>query len=333
MFTNVGNLSITPCTATGVNTIALTPIASTPPPTYADNRFYLFRAAGTTIGPVTVNIQLLGQVNLFKGTDSNGNGVQAGSGDIVIGAYYLITYSSALSGFLILSETASSGGGGGGSGITGTVANNAVVIGTGASTVSATAQFNAGQLLVGQSLSTPPIPVSASGDISAVSAAGAFTIANAAVTNAKMALMNNNAVKGNVSGVLASPSDLTKAQLLSLLGISTFTSGAHTPVSISSAFSDAHGLGNLPTTFLAQGYLKCLTAELGYSIGDTVVISTINGFGGSSGAGGSVWVSNTNIGVTISGGNGMGVANKSTGQSGAITPANWSVYTTLVYFA
>jgi hypothetical protein len=47
----------------------------------------------------------------------------------------------------------------------------------------------------------------------------AATITNAAVTNAKLAAMPNGTVKGNVSGVSASPTDLTGSQVTSLLDV------------------------------------------------------------------------------------------------------------------
>lgn len=62
--------------------------------------------------------------------------------------------------------------------------------------------------------------VAMSGDATIV-AAGTLTIANSAVTNAKMANMADQTVKGNVSGGSAAPSDLSKTQLTTLINTAT----------------------------------------------------------------------------------------------------------------
>src|SRR5258708_26749179 len=105
MFTNAGNLGVVPCTATGTNTITLTPISNTPPSTYSDNRLYLFRAANTSTSLVQANVASLGNQNVIIRTDSTGNPAQAGVGDIVIGAVYVIAWSTALSGLVILQSS------------------------------------------------------------------------------------------------------------------------------------------------------------------------------------------------------------------------------------
>ena len=69
------------------------------------------------------------------------------------------------------------------------------------------------------------------GDVTTSAGAVATTIANSAVTNAKMANMNNNTIKGNVSGSAAAPSDLTAANVASIFTLPTiqkFTSGSGT---------------------------------------------------------------------------------------------------------
>lgn len=60
------------------------------------------------------------------------------------------------------------------------------------------------------------------GDVTSSAGSLALTIANSAVTNAKMANMANNTIKGNVSGSAAAPSDLSQTQVTAM--INTFTS-------------------------------------------------------------------------------------------------------------
>lgn len=120
----------------------------------------------------------------------------------------------------------------GGTGQTG-LTQHAILLGGTVSAIAETAAMTDGQLLVGQS-SAAPLPKTMSGDAT-VSAAGAITIANIAVTTAKIA---NNAVtnakaaqmaahtfKGNNTGSASDPLDLTIAQMqadlkfgLSILG-------------------------------------------------------------------------------------------------------------------
>jgi hypothetical protein len=99
MFADAMNLGIIPCTATGVNTIALAPFANTPTissytslaPSFA------FIAAATSTGAVTINVNGIGAINAFKW-----NGQQAlGAGDITIGETYKATYNATLNGLIV----------------------------------------------------------------------------------------------------------------------------------------------------------------------------------------------------------------------------------------
>lgn len=93
------------CTATGTNTILLTPVASTLSVTgYSDKEIYSFVAAANSTGSVQINISGVGAVNLYLA-----DGVtQAGSGNIALGKFYMIAYQTALSGFVIVSAASSS---------------------------------------------------------------------------------------------------------------------------------------------------------------------------------------------------------------------------------
>lgn len=92
----LGALTVIPCTATGTNTIALTPAANTPTISAYSNLapVFLFLAAASNSGATTVNVNGIGAKNLYK----NNGATAVGSGDIVIGGLYLVSYNSALNG-------------------------------------------------------------------------------------------------------------------------------------------------------------------------------------------------------------------------------------------
>lgn len=94
--------------------------------------------------------------------------------------------------------------GNGGTGATSLTAHG-ILLGEGTSAITPTAAMTDGQLLVGQS-SADPLPKTMSGDAT-LSAAGALTIANNAVTNAKAAQMTANTMKGNWTGSTANAAD------------------------------------------------------------------------------------------------------------------------------
>jgi hypothetical protein len=132
--------------------------------------------------------------------------------------------------------------------------------------------------------------------------------------------------------------DATKLLALSLSGITTgttrtitvpdksgtlsftsdgFTSAEQT-ITLGGSLTIAHGLGVIPRFIL--GYFKCVTAELGYSIGDVVAVSL-----GATGAnlGFAVIPDATNLNVRYGSGTPI-IINKTTGATGTITPANWT---------
>ncbi|MDE1971391.1 MAG: hypothetical protein KGI50_07500 [Patescibacteria group bacterium] len=79
-----------------------------------------------------------------------------------------------------------------------------------------------GQFIVGKTASNVQA-VLPSGDIASISNAGVFTIANSAVTNAKMANMNAHTYKGNNTASAAAPADITNTQLTADLNVATDT--------------------------------------------------------------------------------------------------------------
>lgn len=85
------------------------------------------------------------------------------------------------------------------------------------------ATLTSGNILVG-SAGNVPTSVSMSGDV-AIVASGATTIQNSSVTNAKMANMADQRIKGNTSGGAAAPSDLTPTEVTAMLNVMTGAGG------------------------------------------------------------------------------------------------------------
>lgn len=94
-FAQIGLGVIYPCTAAGTNTVALTPLSGWPSfNTYTNNLTFIFNAANTSTGAVTVNVAAVGALNLYLP-----DGVtQAGSGSLTSGKTYVIIYVSTLNG-------------------------------------------------------------------------------------------------------------------------------------------------------------------------------------------------------------------------------------------
>lgn len=104
-----------------------------------------------------------------------------------------------------------------------------ILLGEGAAAIVATAAMTDGQLLIGQT-SADPLPKTVSGDVT-VAASGAATIASDAVTNAKLANMATQTIKGRTTAGTGDPEDLTPTQvaaMLSLPQVTVLTSGSGT---------------------------------------------------------------------------------------------------------
>src|ERR1700730_16868528 len=93
-FAAVASLGSIPCAAAGQNTIALTPFTNTPTvSSYPDLApSFVFAAAQTSTGAVTINAALVGARNAYKWNGS----VQCGAGDIIAGNVYRATPLAAL---------------------------------------------------------------------------------------------------------------------------------------------------------------------------------------------------------------------------------------------
>lgn len=93
-FNALGAMSVIPCTASGTNTIALTPNSNTPTiSAYTTmSPVFAFIAAGSNSGATTINVNGVGAKTLYK---TNGATV-VGSGDIISGSLYLVNYNPAL---------------------------------------------------------------------------------------------------------------------------------------------------------------------------------------------------------------------------------------------
>lgn len=127
------------------------------------------------------------------------------------------------------------------------------------------------------------------------------------------------------AGKLAASLDLS-AKTLTLPAANTpaftksFTSANQT-VTAGGALTLAHSLGGMPA--LVQCRIKCTTGELGYSIGDEVIVNPGPAYVSSS-TGLSVVPDATNVNIRFgSSGGGIAVARKDTGALAIITAANW----------
>lgn len=117
------------------------------------------------------------------------------------------------------------------------------------------------------------------------------------------------------------------AALLSALGFSAYFQTADQVITNGGLLTIAHGLGRAPV--LLHGFLKNVTAEMGYSIGDITPVN-LGADSASAAKGVAVTSDATNIFVRYSNGGGSSntffVADKSTGGVSPITNANWSFF-------
>lgn len=108
------------------------------------------------------------------------------------------------------------------------------------------------------------------------------------------------------------------------LPITLSYASANQTITAAGALTLAHGLGAMPV--LIQARIKCLTAELGYSIGDELIISLQTSDATNAGHGVSIVPDATNISIRFgSQATSIGVTRKDTGAHANITNASWAL--------
>jgi hypothetical protein len=112
---------------------------------------------------------------------------------------------------------------------------------------------------------------------------------------------------------------VTPAGLQGAIGFSAVYTSTEQTITAAGTLTLAHGLGRKP--IFVQPRLKCLTAEMGYSVGDEVFTAP---FSQNTSFGLSMVTDATNLTIRY-GSSGLIITNKTTGGSGAITVANWSL--------
>lgn len=97
---------------------------------------------------------------------------------------------------------------------------------------------------------------------------------------------------------------------------------AQQAIAVGTEVAVAHGLNTIPAE--ADGCLVCLTAELGYAVGDRVALPA---FEDANDYGVQLFWNTTNVGF-VTGANGLRIMDRTGGVVGtfaAITPGNWQV--------
>lgn len=119
---------------------------------------------------------------------------------------------------------------------------------------------------------------------------------------------------------------VTPAGLLGGVGFSAFFESANQNITSGGSLTIAHSLGRKPV--LVQAYLRNTTAELGYSIGDELLLTSSNHIsGGAAGYGVAIVPDTTNLVARYGSlAQVMAILNKSDGTGNFITAANWRLF-------
>lgn len=171
----------------------------------------------------------------------------------------------------------------------------------------------------------------------ALAAASSLTVAWAGtLDNSRLANVNNNTVKGNVSGTSAAPSDLTKTQLTTLINTFTSSLSGAAPASGGGTINFLRADGSWTTSALPTVQIFTSTSNTSYTPTSGVTkikVQMIGGGGGggaqatnSGGAGGTstFQVNSTGTAWSCPGGGGGAPNNGNGGTAGAAVTAGSS---------
>ena len=247
------------------------------------------------------------------GTASTAPGVVPGSGGSPVGSYLQSN------GTWTVPAAA-------GSGITGGVSHGVAVTNS-ATTVASAILLGGNQLLVGQAGGDPTnAPIT--GDLSGALSAGNYvmTIGGGVVSNAKLATMGAATIKGNNTGGVAAPLDLTPAQVATMIGGNL--SVLQSPGNWQSFYSNGTGV------FTAQALGAAGTLRISQGAAAAPAWTVLSGDATLNAAGAVTLASNivrNNVTTTMSVGYSVTPFNAGTVSSGTLTPApangNYQFYT------
>ena len=148
-------------------------------------------------------------------------------------------------------------------------------------------------------------------------------VADSAITLAKQADMAAERLQGRAVGAgTGAPQALTAAQALAVLGYESATSTGNAIPAAAGAVTFAHGLSAKPNDL--RVVLRCTTADLNFSIGDEVDITSHMIFDGTSEFGAMCYSNATNV-VVKRGPNDLNIYDASTGNISAIDTADWVI--------
>lgn len=179
------------------------------------------------------------------------------------------------------------------------------------------------------------VPMVNAGGTATVWASVVSGIADGALSLAKLAPVVADAGKYLRRNLTTGAVESVALALPTTPNIQTRTDEITTLPTAGTASNSAHALGALPT--IVHGYLVCVSADAGYSVGDVVDLDAIavTGISGSYNYAGGFFVSfdATNVTLTANDATTRKILNRSTGAQHTFVAANWKFrYTAIRYY-